>query len=348
MAASGAIRGALFYNLGLISERQGAPALASTYYRSSLQVRPGNATVERALAALGGGVVAPTIDLGATAMAWWRNGDASARDRLLARGLTPVLLRASASLNVRGGPSANAEYVRTLPEGTLVVALRGVVDGIPSAPGRGNWSWITASETLHGWVASGVTRDYAGCTPDVPALMGNFPSDRGAALQGDVLMSRIERPGALMFLVTARDSERGASFAAVLTSDAHCHLSAPSVERIDGELDDALVTWTAEQGGEPLLGVGFRAFGSRGGDTTWSFWRVSTTGAGGGDAPTWQVTLPTAMDIPEGQRGNISAPFQQRRGAMEGWWPVRVRRPGQEAEYYSWDGTALTLASPVQ
>jgi hypothetical protein len=42
-------RGAIFYNLGLIAEAQGAREQAGVYYRESLAVRPGNRTVERKL-----------------------------------------------------------------------------------------------------------------------------------------------------------------------------------------------------------------------------------------------------------------------------------------------------------
>lgn len=43
------LAGALFYNLGLIAQRTGDSPLAASHFRRSLQVRPGNQTVERAL-----------------------------------------------------------------------------------------------------------------------------------------------------------------------------------------------------------------------------------------------------------------------------------------------------------
>lgn len=45
-------RGAILYNLGLIAEAEGAREQAGLYFRESLAVRPGNRTVERALAKL--------------------------------------------------------------------------------------------------------------------------------------------------------------------------------------------------------------------------------------------------------------------------------------------------------
>ena len=49
-AQTDAIRGALYYNHGYISESQGHWASARLFYGKSLKVRPGNATTRRALA----------------------------------------------------------------------------------------------------------------------------------------------------------------------------------------------------------------------------------------------------------------------------------------------------------
>ncbi|MBI2388791.1 MAG: hypothetical protein HYV09_04160 [Deltaproteobacteria bacterium] len=47
-----AIAGALYYNLGLIEEKAGSREAARRYYAKSLEVRPGNAIVKKALAAV--------------------------------------------------------------------------------------------------------------------------------------------------------------------------------------------------------------------------------------------------------------------------------------------------------
>ncbi|MFI5296938.1 MAG: NADase-type glycan-binding domain-containing protein [Polyangiales bacterium] len=58
------VLGALYYNLGLIGQKTGDPDTARSQFRKSLEVRPGNATVVAALAALGtppGDMAAPTL-----------------------------------------------------------------------------------------------------------------------------------------------------------------------------------------------------------------------------------------------------------------------------------------------
>jgi hypothetical protein len=332
------VRGALFYNLALIAERRGDSDAARESYRRSLEARPGNAVVARALAALGGTTPGPVFDVDTTALDWWKRGDGAARERLLAAGISPVVVRVTASLNVRSGPAAAETYIRTLPEGTIVVVLRGLVDGIVSQPGRGNWSRVVASETLHGWVASGVTSDYTGCAPELGTVLTQLAGDRSDAVARDVLASRMEIGAAgLFFLLTARDPDRARSYVGLFASDRRCQLEQRQIVVLDGEVEDALVTATAQQGGEPLLAAGSRAFGAAGAPTTWRFWRLETP------APVWEVTVPTAMDVPDGRRGGVIAPFESRRGPSQGWWPVRVRRADQSLEYYTWTGTTFAL-----
>ncbi len=335
-----AVRGALFYNLGLIFERRGKPDAARDYYRRSLAARPRNPVVEHALAALGVEAQASPFDVDAAALEWWRHNDNGARDRLVANGLTPVLVRATASLSVRAGPGVAEPCVRSLPEGTIVVALLGAFGGIPSQAGRGNWSRVVASETLTGWVASGITREYRGCTPEPDALLAQVTPDRAAVVRRDILLSRLEGASAsALFLLTARDPADAASYVGLFAADRHCRLDPRRVLRLDGEIEDAFITWTAQEGGEPLIGAGVRAFGVAGVPTSWIVWSV------GAPEPVWRATVPTAKDIPDSQRGRINAPDRTNSGPTQGWWPVSIRRPGQAPEYYAWTGSTLEVSA---
>jgi hypothetical protein len=100
-------------------------------------------------------------------------------------GLTPQLMRTTVRLNVRERPDADAGFGLVVPQDTVVVALRGDLDGQPSdgtSDEEDAWAHFVVSREARGWAKSTYLTAYDGCVA-IPRRLVAAHADAAAAIR---------------------------------------------------------------------------------------------------------------------------------------------------------------------
>ena len=281
----------------------------------------------------------------AIALAQAMHGEISALAAQDSRGLRPVLLRTNDRLNIRAGPSADSELVRSLPDRTIVVGLYGTVDGHESrAGGRGDWTRVAASFHDDGWSASRYLDSYGGCVPASDALSGDVPPSSAETVRADTTSStadvRTDGRRQRAFLLVARDPDNTSSWVGVYGTDGSCSLTKIGVQLYDGFVEEAVFAQSQEDGGETLLLVSSHRDRDppRDGMETWSIRRVDDP------ATLWRDVLPTAAQLTRARRAGVGGSRFAAPDFPELWSPIVVREPDGSRVYYRWTGSGLEQA----
>lgn len=203
---------------------------------------------------------------GEAAEAWeWSGGAAE-----------PVLAITRTELNLRNTVASWSSIELAIPEGTLVIAVRGRALGRSSSFGReGTWARVSVSRTLDGWVAGNLLREHEGCRPEAAPFLTSLPASareraerslvtsvvdlqrrgataRAAAFVGALRPLRSRRgdraasPGRFRVTVYALDEQRCALGERLASHD------------VDGVLWALHMIGTRARGGDPLLVIGAR------------------------------------------------------------------------------------------
>lgn len=238
---------------------------------------------------------------------------------------TPSLRIANGSVNVRVEASGRAAWLGTLPRGAIVVA-----DPDGSA-GVGSWTSVVAAPGLEGFSSSRYLDDDVSCVPDATAALAAVPAaDREAATRTmlrirDVAMQRGRYAPAVLFVATTPER-----------SYVSLRALSPSTCRVGDELGrwtldgvalDALVTRTAQRGGETLVLIALGGAGVR-----WIALRPGTP------APVWQRSGLEHPDV-----GNDVVAPALRGPSGRGFWPLAIQARGRPILPFRWDPATSTL-----
>jgi hypothetical protein len=251
----------------------------------------------------------------------------------LAASLSPLVMGTNTRSNVRTGPGLSHDLTDSIPDGTLVVALRGTFGGEEShAGGRGTWTRAVIADGVEGWIASTLLAPWTHCMPRADAIGGGHViASHTRIVEGD------HERDALVLLELRGDREDRRSRVRIAPIDEQCGIQRTiHIPRGNEPIEDLFVTRIAPEG-ETLLLIGTRDPGPRAteGRIRWAAWRL------GGEAPAWELTLRTGQWVPESRRDGISGPFREGPGAERGFWPVRTRVAEEGRTWWRWDGATL-------
>jgi serine/threonine-protein kinase len=242
--------------------------------------------------------------------------------------LVPTLMRANVRANVRREPSETGALLATLPEGTVVVVLRG--EGDPEATSA-RWSRVVVAEGLVGHVATSLLSADAGCIPsdesvgDLHTWVVRERVFRGSeATDVLVLVEPGSRASAGSLRVEAVDSLCATTSLARLTFSAgalaELFLTRTSV---DGDTLIAVGRWPDRHGVDPD------------GVMSWSVHPLGDI-----EHSVLGLDLRSGQNLPDGRRVGIGGPYRE----GDVYVPVRVRGRGGSIDYV-WNGTALVPAN---
>jgi hypothetical protein len=235
----------------------------------------------------------------------------------------PTLRQTHAGANLREGASVNSGWVAVLPRGSVVVA--GEAGSDPS------WVRVAGTSGLEGLVPARALDD-ATCAPDASNALAAIPeASRGEAarsmvrVRGDAVQGDRLRP-AVLFLASDDDH----SYASLRALDAaSCAVGAELAHwTIEGVATDALLTRTAQTGGETLVLLQL--------DTSWIALRPGT------DAAVWARGGLAAPPEPD----DVVAPAL-RGPSGRGFWPLAIQLRGQPIVPLRWDAATNTLVEDV-
>lgn len=270
---------------------------------------------------------------------------ASAIDVATDHALTPALVETTVSLNLRDAPSTEAGLRRTLPRGTIVVALYGRIGAhVSAAGGTGTWSRVVATLHDEGWSAARFIEPYPGCVPSPDAFLRDAPSDRAPMAQSDLTWSRtrVRRVGRAVeaFLGVARDRDRDRSYVGVYASGPDCTLAREAFYSVAGFVEDVLQIETEQAGGETLILAGWHPGTEMpyAGEETWSLYTIAQPD------PVWEARLPTSQRLPAARRAILDAGVTRGPLGEPGFWPLVIRYPDRRREHWTWTGTTLARA----
>jgi hypothetical protein len=257
--------------------------------------------------------------------------------------LSPGLFHTSVSLNVRDSPDPEAELIRTLPRGAVVVGLSGRMDGHESLLGQsGSWLYVVPSQHHLGWSASRFLEPDAGCLPAIEDVVAAVAPDVPAAFYEDTLVSRARfREGDLGFdgfMSVSRDPDRSRSIVAVHRHDGRCALSPLVVVPVSGWVVDVLMTETDATGGESLIFIAWQSGKEphREGLETWTGHRLAD------DRPIFEASVPSSQHLPRARRASFAVRLQSDASGAPGYFPMRIRHADGRREFYEWDGERLS------
>jgi len=258
--------------------------------------------------------------------------------------LEPSMVRTTVPLNLRAGPDADEELIRTLPDGTVAVVLHGQVDGKTSEPGgRGNWSYTVATANDQGWSASRYHEPYDGCLPIPAKLLDDVPRRRVAELRRDITYTTVDlridgrtRDG---FMLVARDPDQRMSHVAVLRDAGECNVEEVRQYAVQGIVEDAFVLTTEPRGGETLVVTVSHPEPERDpeGEQTHRVYVLDR------DTPVWDRTLPTGPNATY-DRWTAARAVTEGASGVEGYWPLAFIPEDMQAgpgEYFAWTGSTL-------
>ncbi len=242
--------------------------------------------------------------------------------------LTPQLMRTTVRLNVREHPDADAGFGHVVPQDTVVVALRGDLDGQPSDAASTDddaWAHFVVSREALGWAKSTYLAAYDGCVA-IPRRLVAAHADAAAAIRTSfrVAATHVFERGARVdvYLMSAHDDER--TFVAVHEMRDDCVAGDEMWSHtFEGHLDEYFLSETQNP---PAGGtVRFASVHGDGEARAWTAWPL------GGDTSVWRATLETGgRDPPDGVSGTRDRALERQPGRV-----LRVRR-GNERTWYRW------------
>lgn len=248
------------------------------------------------------------------------------------------LRHASRSLNVRAQAESSATWVRTLPRGTIVIAMTD--PAVPVTP------WVTViAGTSEGWASSRYLEP-EGCYPDVSRAAAGIPAGSRDLARRQWLRVRAGVPdgnrlGSAMLVVWERDASLWR-----LDEEA-CSLGARvGAWTTDDQIVDALVTRTAEHDGVPLVLLqtvpdhGAHDDSPRFDAHTGTSWHAYRVGPEPRDSA-WELGGFAHPSISNDVVGPAT-----RGPSGHGFWPLAIVRRGQPIVPYRWTGDTLEADAP--
>jgi serine/threonine protein kinase len=265
-----------------------------------------------------------------------------------AQGLEPVLMQTHVRLNVHGEPDRRSETLRVLVHGTIVVGLRGTIDGIASGgEEEGSLVYFVVSPSSAGWALTRFLRAHTGCLPAIDRLLESTDAD-AEALASDAMFARtyVDRAGVRenVFAALARDRGASRSYIATFHAGTFCALGERiSLHRIEGLYDEAFFSETARSGGDTLLFVSAHAGASPPPDgvLSWSAYPLNANEA------IWTEELATGTALADRMRAGTSGSRDRIVRAQREHYVLSVRVPGAERAWYRFvEGRIEAVALP--
>jgi len=227
--------------------------------------------------------------------------ESSRRPYPTAHRIVPALHQTTSYLDIRSEPRLGSRLMIHIPRGTVVVGLRGEIEGWASEPERrGGWTYLVATTEDHGWSRSRALRDDSGCLPSpVPMLEGirGFHRDsyrrRILYVRTTLLDGGKQRSGFMIFGLGL--GMGGYSYLGVFPKKGRgCALDEGPVLRITFPRD-VFVVGSEHEGGESLVVVSQGGFHKRE-SVTWEAYRLGET------EPFWKRVLLTRPEWPRGKK----------------------------------------------
>ena len=258
--------------------------------------------------------------------------------------LQPKLMHTTALLAVRQRASVESPMLRSIPHGTLVVALYGDVtndDGevqasTPTATG-GAMTHVVVSASSSGWSSTRLLEEESECMPLPAGLVRNAPREMAASIRQTHTIARTQ--------VTLRGVERTVFMAAGYTRartivtfyapQARCGVgeTLATVEQA-GALDELFLTDRNGDGETMLVLSTVTSRRMR----QWEVWPLATPATS-----VWSRELATAAHLEEGE---LAAVFGSRDNmlARHDGYALMVRDADRRRVWLSWDGSTLSPA----
>lgn len=207
-------------------------------------------------------------------------------------------------LNLRRTPGTDGPWVAWLPEGVLVAAISGSIDGTPSRRGFGAFSLVGAGGGRSGWCGGRtITWFPPDSRPDLSTLLGGLPD-----------VEREEAARSAMVGVTPMASGLRTEFAYVVASlttpspsvvvgvtlrrARHAPLTTPAVyARAAGTYEHVRVVRSPPE--DPYVLIGTRVPELSDGMVRWQLFAPGSPTAG------WTLDAPTAQTLPEQARARL-------------------------------------------
>ena len=252
----------------------------------------------------------------------------------------PFLLWTTGSLHVRAAPSPSGADVSALQARVVLVGVRGVVDGMPSAIGaRTDWSYVVVDSHRAGWSSAAYLETYSQCVPSVDPFVATLPEMRRSELAADVMLRAL--PTLLVgtrrrlgFLLSVYDASQQRSYLGVYSSTARCSLESVARYEQDHPVSNAFLVDASPSVGPALVVLrGPVTDGRLDGAEIWQAFLLES------GQQLWRATLPSAETVPWGDRARVSFALTSREHTL-GYWPIRVRQ-GEVDQFYRWDGATL-------
>jgi len=274
-------------------------------------------------------------------------------------GLRPARMSSTVRLTLRRTPTTDAPNVlRVLPHDTVVVALH------ESGDSDEGFLQVVVSRRQRGWVTARFLAPLEGCVPSRAAILDEslayleevyggevydeledeaddvFGQAERAAEESLAVRTRIwseGRPRSAFLLITP--DVYGAAEIVAYALDAECELERLTTHRLGGALGEVFLTETLRGGGQTLLVASHAPRDSLGADgiLQWSATPLHRR------REVWSAQLPTAESLPDHRRGSVSGTRDRAGRARREPFALVVRRPGEERQWWIWQGDRLVL-----
>jgi len=240
--------------------------------------------------------------------------------------LVPRLFRTNARTNVRHGPAQASGLIATVTNEALLVGLVGTVDGQASgAEETEGWVRVYASSSLDGWTARRLLEEDSRCAPAIDAFQPEETLSR----------ARLRAASRVMDAFLGVD---GAGVVRIYETDEQCTLTLLHTLRTPGAIADAFVSEVTNDG-DSVLVLGEWPSGriAADGRQQWTARLLSEP-----DHVVWTRDLASGQNLPDARREGLGGPFSRGPDAVEGFFPLRIRRP-RERIWLVWNAEQETF-----
>jgi hypothetical protein len=174
------------------------------------------------------------------------------------RGLTPLVLATRVRLNVHPDAGVftgrrearDSSTLRVLPHGTVVVGLRGTIDGdVSGGEGEDALTYFVVAPNSSGWALSRFLEPFSSCVPARDRLAADT-STSADMLSNDALLARthlqIEGSREQVYVIAARDRDAARSHIGIYATASDCEIGERhALHTIEGVFDELFFTETA-------------------------------------------------------------------------------------------------------
>ena len=243
--------------------------------------------------------------------------------------LIPEIRRPKEVINVRSAP--NGGGARSIPWGTLVVALTGAIQGQTSNPpgekkGR---TFVVATSATSGWISSDRLASYDGCVPPLAVLTSKLSETPDSeTLVANTTISRVpwfhdHGKQGLGYLLVGRDIALRHSFFAFFGDNGAC-ATQELYWRVDERLaQNVTPEKSTDANGDTMFVVQWEPVGTDDpeGMVTWSVFAPPPSNT------EWTREFRTSSATPVAERQIVRMPATTGAFAQVGYWPFGIKQP---------------------